>query len=134
MDALKAILERRSYRVYQEKPVPNEAVENLLKAGMFAPSAMNSQPWEFLVVRDTEKKSTLADISSNWSMLKHAPLCIIIMANTSGYRSKTTDFFHSGLCCQHYVHSVSRGSSGPWRRLPRALPKAVRDADSTQSF
>lgn len=93
MDALKAILERRSYRVYQEKPVPNEAVENLLKAGMFAPSAMNSQPWEFLVVRDTEKKSTLADISSNWSMLKHAPLCIIIMANTSGYRSKTTDFF-----------------------------------------
>ncbi len=93
MDALKAILERRSYRVYQEKPVPNEAVENLLKAGMFAPSAMNSQPWEFLVVRDTEKKAALADISSNWSMLKHAPLGIVIMANTSGYRSKTTDFF-----------------------------------------
>lgn len=93
MEALKAILERRSYRVYQDKPVSDEIVENLLKAGMFAPSAMNSQPWEFLVIRDQQKKEQLSELSSNWSMLKHAPLGILVMANTSGYRAKTTDFF-----------------------------------------
>jgi nitroreductase len=93
MDALNTILNRRSYRVYQDKPVPDNVVENLLKAGMFAPSAMNSQPWEFLVIRDAEKKAAISEMSQSWSILKNAPLCMIIMANTGGYRSKTTEFF-----------------------------------------
>lgn len=50
----KVILERRSVRKYKEKQVPENVVRRLLEAGRFAPSAGNSQPWKFIVVRDRE--------------------------------------------------------------------------------
>jgi len=93
MEALKAILERRSCRVYKDTPVPDEVLENLLRAGMVAPSAMNSQPWEFLVMRDAEKKAAVSRIVSYWSMLERAPLGILVMANPNGYRASHTEFF-----------------------------------------
>jgi len=99
MEGLKAILERRSYRVYKDAPVPEDVIGNLLKAGMYAPSAMNSQPWEFLVVRDAVKLAALSEIISQWSMLKKAPLCMIVMANANGYRASTAEFFIQDCAC-----------------------------------
>ena len=93
MDALNTIMERRSCRVYQDRPVSEETIEALLKAGMVAPSAMNSQPWEFLVMQDAEKKAAAAELVSYWSMLKKTPLAILVMANTNGYRASTQEFF-----------------------------------------
>lgn len=93
MDALSVILERRSCRVYQDKEIPEDVIHNLLKAGMYAPSAMNSQPWEFLVMKDAEKKEAVAGIVSYWSMLKKAPLAILVMAHVNGYRAKPDEFF-----------------------------------------
>jgi len=46
------ILERRSVRKYSEKQVPEYLVRRIIEAGRFAPSAGNSQPWKFLVIRD----------------------------------------------------------------------------------
>lgn len=93
MEGLKPILERRSYRVYKDRPVPDDVVETLLRAGMYAPSAMNSQPWEFLVMKDAEKKEKVSNLVSYWSMLKKAPLGILVMANLNGYRAATKEFF-----------------------------------------
>ena len=45
----KAIEERRTVRKFKSDPVPRELIEKILKAGMWAPSAMNTQPWEFYV-------------------------------------------------------------------------------------
>ena len=45
---------RRSIREFVEKPVEKDKIENILKAGMQAPSAKNQQAWEFIVV--TSKK------------------------------------------------------------------------------
>ena len=51
MEAMDAILSRRSIRKYTEQAVSDEAVEELLKAAMSAPSAGNQQPWQFVVIR-----------------------------------------------------------------------------------
>jgi nitroreductase len=48
----KVILERRSVRKFKDKQVPEKLVRRVLEAGRFAPSAGNSQPWRFIVVRD----------------------------------------------------------------------------------
>jgi len=48
----KVILERRSVRRYREEQVPEGAVRRILECGRFAPSAGNTQPWRFVVVRD----------------------------------------------------------------------------------
>jgi nitroreductase len=48
------IYRRRSIRKFTERPLSEEQIETLLKAGMAAPSAMNAQPWEFIVITDPE--------------------------------------------------------------------------------
>ena len=51
---LDIIFKRRSIRVYQNKEVSPETLKLLLQAGMAAPSANNSQPWEFIAITDKE--------------------------------------------------------------------------------
>lgn len=93
MEGLKPILERRSCRTYTDQPVPEHIIETLLKAGMFAPSANNAQPWEFLVMQDAEKKEAASNIAPYWSMLKNAPLGILVLADVAGYRGPVKDYF-----------------------------------------
>jgi nitroreductase len=93
MDGLETILERRSIRAYTADEVPKEAIENLLLAGSSAPSARNSQPWEFLVMRDPEKKKAASGLGTYWGMLKSAPLGILVMANIRGYQGTKPEFF-----------------------------------------
>ena len=50
----KVILRRRSVRLYKKEQVPEFMVKRILEAGRFAPSAGNSQPWKFIVLRDPE--------------------------------------------------------------------------------
>lgn len=49
-DVIKAILERRSIRSYQDKPIPEDQLELIVKAGQYAASARNVQPWHITVV------------------------------------------------------------------------------------
>lgn len=68
--ALEAILSRRSIRRYTDEPVPEEAVTELLRAAMAAPSARNQRPWHFVVVRDPQVREALAAAQPNaapWS-------------------------------------------------------------------
>lgn len=51
---MEAIMKRRSIRSFTAEPVTDAQLERILRAGMQAPSAMNAQPWEFLIIRDPE--------------------------------------------------------------------------------
>lgn len=76
---LKIIFSRRSIRQYKPDPVPHELIELLLKAGMAAPSAMNRQPWEFVVV---ENEDTLFHFRKTLPYSPHiAPAAIVTCAN-----------------------------------------------------
>ena len=55
MDITDAIKERRSTRAYLDKPVARETIEQLLALATQAPSAINLQPWEMVVVSGEEK-------------------------------------------------------------------------------
>jgi nitroreductase len=56
MDFLKAIKERKSIRAFKPDPVPKEKIEEILQLTIHAPSAINLQPWEFVVVMGEEKE------------------------------------------------------------------------------
>ena len=92
-EALRPILERRSCRSYTDQPVSDEILQTLLRAGMVAPSAKNSQPWEFLVLRDEKLKAAVSAVGTHWGMLKDAPLGILVLANLKDYKATHTDFF-----------------------------------------
>lgn len=56
---IEAINKRRSVRAYEPKPVPRDILQAIINAGNEAPSAMNSQPWRFVVVEDEAAKKKL---------------------------------------------------------------------------
>jgi len=60
-EVIKAIKTRRSVRSYDEKAVPRDLLQAVIDAGNDAPSAMNSQPWRFVVVEDRDVKRKLLD-------------------------------------------------------------------------
>lgn len=75
---------RRSVRRYRPEPVPEELLTEVLEAGRWAPSAVNSQPWEFIVARNEETRRALYDLSGvaglKWKQLLAAPVVIVITA------------------------------------------------------
>jgi nitroreductase len=50
MDVIEAVKKRKSIRGYKPDPVPKEVLEQILELASHAPSAMNTQPWEFMVL------------------------------------------------------------------------------------
>lgn len=81
MDTLEAICTRRSIRRFQEKPVPDPVIEQLLAAAMSAPSARNSQPWHFVVLDDRDLLDQASRINPHAWMAAHAPLAILVCAD-----------------------------------------------------
>jgi len=61
MNTLEAIKTRRSIRKFKDKPVPKELLQQIVEAGICAPSSMNKQPWRFVVVTKPDAIKTLSD-------------------------------------------------------------------------
>ncbi len=83
MTALDAIATRTSIRAYTDQPVEPEKVEQILRAGMAAPTACNQQPWAFVVVDAKETLQQLSDSLPYAKMLKTAPLAIVVCGDMS---------------------------------------------------
>ena len=60
MNTIETILTRHSVRQFDRRPIPQEALETILRAGMSGPSCVNAQDWAFLVVRDKETLGKMA--------------------------------------------------------------------------
>lgn len=78
---MKTIFDRRSIRSFTDEKVSKEDLEKLLRAAMAAPSAKNGQPWEFIVVQDTEKIQKMSRLTPYARPLMHAPLGIVVCGN-----------------------------------------------------
>lgn len=76
------IATRTSVRDYEARPVEKEKVEKMLRAAMAAPTAMNKQPWHFVVVDQRNVLDALAGANPYAKMLKKAPLAIVVCGNT----------------------------------------------------
>ncbi len=72
------IATRTSVRSYLDKPVDASIIEQLLRAGMAAPTAVNRQPWHFVVVTDKAQLKELAKANPHAGMAARAPLAIVV--------------------------------------------------------
>ncbi len=84
METKEAIYARRSIRQYQDKSVEKEKLELLLKAAMAAPTAMNIQPWEFVVIIEPENLEKIRSVSPLGRY--NAPAAIVVCGNTSFFK------------------------------------------------
>ena len=74
---------RTSIRAYRDCPVGADTVELLLRAAMAAPSAVNRQPWAFVVVDDRELLRELAGALPFAKMAARAPLAVVVCGDLS---------------------------------------------------
>ena len=75
------VFKRYSVRKFKDEKVPNDLIENLLKAGMQAPSSCNSQPWEFIVVSKSEDKEAISKMHKFAKPAAGASHLIITLGN-----------------------------------------------------
>ena len=77
-ETIKTIHQRKSVRHFTNKEVTKEQLEALVRAGMAAPTAINSQPWQFLVVTDKDLKAKYAEGNGQADMIKASQALIVV--------------------------------------------------------
>jgi nitroreductase len=93
LNALEALMGRRSIRKYTDKKIPEEKITTLLKAAMNAPSGGNRQPWHFIVVNNHETLVKITDIHPYSKMLEQASHAIIVLGDTAAHSSNVKEFW-----------------------------------------
>jgi len=81
LDLVETIKTRRSKRRFKPTKVPDHLINSVIDAARHAPSADDTQPWEFIIVKDKRVKEQLAKTHA-WSyFVNDAPVCIVVLGN-----------------------------------------------------
>ncbi|MBM2824468.1 MAG: nitroreductase [Dehalococcoidales bacterium] len=118
MDILEVIKKRRTIRAYKATPVDQKTLDTILDAGRLAPSWGNTQTWRWIIVKDSNIKTQIADNilrtgNRGTNAVKTAPVLIVACAelNKAAFRDgqPTTDkggswyMFDAGVALEHMV-------------------------------
>ncbi|MCF6148116.1 MAG: hypothetical protein E3K37_05600 [Candidatus Kuenenia sp.] len=85
MNVKEAIQKRRSIRRFKSEPVSEEMIQQILESARLAPSGSNTQPWRFIVVRDSETIKKLKFASYNQRHVGQAPVIIACCADIKAF-------------------------------------------------
>ncbi len=115
MDLLEGIYTRRSVRKFTAEDVSKEAVSEVVRAGTWAPSGMNNQPWRFVIVRTPEMRRTLAGYTKYGMVIEGAPVAIAVFIETSEMYNATKDHQAIGACLQNMLLAAhAQGLGAVW--------------------
>lgn len=81
VSAVDAIATRRSIRTFTDESISEKVLEQILLAGMQAPSAGNAQPWEFVIIESEQSKAHITKIHQFAQMAPKAPVSVLVCAN-----------------------------------------------------
>lgn len=109
MDVKEAVVNRRSIRRYQLKPVPNELVAEVLEAAKYAPSSGNLQNWKVIIVSDEAKKEELATAALKQKWITQAPLLLVVcneMANAKRLYKERGEKLYAIQNCAAFIQNI----------------------------
>lgn len=110
---LEAIKSRRTVREFTPEPVSEEALQEILEAGRWAPSGKNTQPWRFIVVKDKELRAKLAQLTRQEEMINSAPVCIAVLLDHKAGYDRDKDMQGIGACVENMclaAHALGLGA------------------------
>jgi len=116
MPIMNLIQHRRSIRLYLDKPVEREKVIQCLEAARLAPSAINMQPWKFIVVDDNDTRDKLVKAAfrgifsfNQWAVKVPAFVVVVIdkhglLSNVMGaVRDTLQSLLDIGIATEHLI-------------------------------
>ncbi len=81
MNVFECIFNRRSTRSFRKDPIDDKLIGVMLYSAVHAPSAGNSQEWNFIVVKDKDIKEKLSDAALKQNFITEAPVVIVVCAD-----------------------------------------------------
>ena len=108
MNTLEAIAQRRSIRAFQDTPLPDDVLHQILHAGTLAPSGKNRQPWRFYVIKE-DKRADMVRVmregigrlkeqgvslgSAEWTarVMEQAPVTVFVLNENAAYAQPAQD-------------------------------------------
>jgi len=106
VDVFEAIKGRRSIRAFKRRDVSEEDVAKLIEAAVWAPSAGNIQPWEFVIIRKPDGKKRLAEAAWEQSFIEEAGAVIVVCANEDRSSQRYNDRGKSLYCIQDTAAAI----------------------------
>lgn len=114
-EVLKAIYERRSVRDFSPMPVDEQQVMEIVRAGSWAPSGLNNQPWRFVVVKDAKVKKEIAGQTRYRSIIETAPVVIAVFLDRKAMYHEMKDVQAIGACLQNMLLAAhAQGLGAVW--------------------
>lgn len=127
MDAIQAIMTRKSVRAFTEKSISQEDIHTILQAGMSGPTCVNARQWSFIVVAECDKLAQMAEANgSPADPLKNAALGILVCGDLSRAFPPAPDYWviDGAIAAQNMTlaaHALGIGSVwlGTWPQMDR---------------
>jgi len=140
MDTLTAIKTRRATRNWMDKDVPKNVLLQILDAGRWAPSPLNSQPWHFIVIRNKNTIMTLTLQAHHGSFLNKANVIVAVtvdkQAKVDQWLSEHEQHIYSGVCAMQnmWLASWVLGLGVCWVTLDEKTTREVLQIPDDQIF
>jgi len=129
MDLLEGIYTRRSVREFVDQPVEREQVLEIIKAGTWAPSGLNNQPWRFVIVQRADVKKELAKQTKYGFVIERAPVCIAVFVDRNVMYNDVKDHQAMGACIQNMLLAAhAMGLGAVW------LGEILKNAESVRTL
>lgn len=113
MQLLEGIYSRRSVRHYKNQPVEREQLLEIIKAGTWAPSGLNNQPWRFVIIQDQCLRHQLAALTKFGRIIETAPASIAVFLDKKSVYHDVKDYQAMGACLQNMLlaaHAIGLGA------------------------
>jgi nitroreductase len=81
--AIEAMHSRRSIRAYTAEPVDRATIEEIVDCARLAPTAMNDQPWEFVVITEKSSLASIPKLLGHAEFIANAAFCVLVLARQS---------------------------------------------------
>lgn len=129
MDLLEGIYTRRSVRQFTGDAVKKEHLAEIVKAGTWAPSGLNNQPWRFAVVTNTAKRFEMARLTKYRKVIEGSPALIAVFVDREAMYHDVKDHQAMGACIQNMLLAAhALGLGAVW------LGEILKSADEARSL
>lgn len=112
--AIRAMKHVRQARQFHDRPVPDELLAELLDVARWSGSAVNWQPWHFVVIRNPQQRERISQISDRIGWVAKAPLLIAVVMDG---KKAITEYFDEGRVTERILlaaHLMGLGGGTAW--------------------
>lgn len=113
MNAIDAIMTRKSVRAFKPEPVADSLLEQIILAGTRAPSGMANEPWRFSIVRAGEAKDGISKLTKHTDVVNQADALLCLFMDTEVGYDPIKDANTMGACAENMLlaaHALGLGA------------------------